>query len=93
MAVNDNDEFFAILEGTEKIAKLIYRYAIFENIYLNGAHSVKGKARGELEKAVKHMYKAMLLYLFRARRYYSQTVKSMAQILSFYTHDYDIVLI
>lgn len=81
MAVNDSEEYFAVLEGTERIAKLIYRYAIFENVYLGGEHSVEGKAKEELEKALKNMYKAILLYLFKAKRYYSQTATRMSESL------------
>lgn len=77
MAVNDSEEYVTVLEGTEKIAKLVYRYAVFENVYLRGEHSVKDKAKQELEKALKNMYKAVWFYLFKAKQYYNQTVKRM----------------
>lgn len=78
MAVNDSEEYFAVLEGIERIAKLIYRYAIFENVYLEGEHSVEGKPKEELKKALRIMYQAILSYLFNAKRYYSQTATRMS---------------
>lgn len=86
MAVNDSEEYLAVLEGTERIAKLIYRYSIFENVYLRGADSAKGKAKEGLEKALKNMYKTIFLYLFKAKRFYSQTVSRMFEILSCFVH-------
>lgn len=82
MAVNDSEEYLAVLEGTDRIAKLIYRYSIFENVYLRHADSARGKAKEGLEKALRKMYKAILSYLFKAKRYYSQTVSRMFEILS-----------
>lgn len=94
MAVNDSEEYLAVLEGTERIGKLIYQYSIFENVYLRGADSAQDKAKEELEKTLKKMYKAILLYLFKAKRYYSKTVSRRFEILScFIQFSRDLMLI
>lgn len=68
MAVNDTEEYFAVLEGTERITNLVHRYCIFENLYIRGAHSVDSKANKGLKMALKNLYKVILSYRFEARR-------------------------
>src|SRR5205814_10309464 len=56
------------LEGMERTAYLVSRYAIFEELYLhNQLSSFDG-----LERALVELYTTVLLYLSKARRYYDQ---------------------
>lgn len=77
--VNDSEEYTAVLEGVESIAQLIYRYVIFENVYLGGEHPAEGNPKEGLKKTLKNMYEAILLYLFKAKKYHSKTVPRMSR--------------
>lgn len=68
IAVNDCQKFGALLEGMERTAYLISRYAIFEELYLhNQLSSFDG-----LERTLIELYATVLLYLSKARCYYDQ---------------------
>jgi hypothetical protein len=81
VAVNDTSEYFAVLEGIEKIAHLIYRYAIFEDVYLRGEQPVDDRIKVELERVLKDLYGAALVYLLKAYKYYRQSAKGMSDML------------
>lgn len=88
MAVHDNEEYMEILKGTEMVSALTYRYAIFEDVYLKGERSVEGRAKKELEKALKDMYAAILTYLLKVIRFYDQPVAGTLTLLSFPNFEY-----
>ncbi|KAH0536560.1 hypothetical protein FGG08_006568 [Glutinoglossum americanum] len=81
IAVNDSQKFGALLEGMERIAHLISRFAIFEDLYL---HDQLSSSDG-LKRSLIELYTTVLLYLSKARCYYGQntalrTVKSIVQL-------------
>lgn len=68
MARNDFDKFGFVLEGTELIARVIGRSAIFEDLYLSDAY----QARDKLQESLLQLYTTILVYLSKAQRYYRQ---------------------
>jgi hypothetical protein len=69
IAVNDSQKFGALLEGMERIAYLVSRYAIFEDLYL---HHQLSSFDG-LERSLIELYATVLMYLSKARCYYDQS--------------------
>ncbi|KAH7119554.1 hypothetical protein B0J11DRAFT_582082 [Dendryphion nanum] len=77
IVVNDINKHASIVEGLARIAELICRFAIVENLYLQGT----SEAAKELERTVVKLYSGILGYLSKARRYLEQgtaqrTIKS-----------------
>ncbi|KAI4230202.1 MAG: hypothetical protein LQ349_006281, partial [Xanthoria aureola] len=68
IARNDFDKFGFVLEGTELIARVIGRSAIFEDLYLSDAY----QARDKLQESLLQLYTTILVYLSKAQRYYRQ---------------------
>ncbi len=68
IAVSDMVKFGFIVEGAEVIARMISRYALFEDIYLHRT----SKAVQELEDALVRLYTAILLYLSEAKEFFEQ---------------------
>lgn len=56
-----------LLEALEDIANLIGRCAIYETLYLGNQTTA-----ARCEEAIVDLYAAILLYLFRAKEYYSK---------------------
>ncbi|KAI9888993.1 MAG: hypothetical protein M1814_006051 [Vezdaea aestivalis] len=67
-AVNDVETFGCVLEGMELVSHLINRYAIFEKLYLRKELLITD----QLRRALIRLYSAVLRYLARAKRFYSQ---------------------
>jgi hypothetical protein len=63
------------MEGVERISSLITRCDILERLYLLPMTAL-ALAREQLEKSIIKLYSAMLKYLSKARRYYSQNTAS-----------------
>lgn len=68
MAINDKQNMGAVLIGLEIVANLIGRCAIYETLYIGN------RTRSSIhfgEETVK-LYACILLYLIRAKQYYSK---------------------
>lgn len=68
VAVGDIVKFDFLVEGAESMARMIGRYAIFEDIYLRRA----SKAPIELEDALVGLYSAILVYQSKAKSFFDQ---------------------
>ncbi|KAI9695395.1 MAG: hypothetical protein M1820_008650 [Bogoriella megaspora] len=66
VVVNDTEVFATTLLGVETIAHLITRYAIFEELYLRRDYN----GRSELENLLLDLYKEILIFLAKARKYF-----------------------
>ncbi|KAL8958324.1 MAG: hypothetical protein Q9193_004597 [Seirophora villosa] len=76
--VNDVQTFGAMAEGLELVSSQIARCASYEQLYLSRPSTV----RSDLEAALLRLYAAILLYLARARRYYTKkTIHRLAASL------------
>lgn len=60
-------------DGIEMITNLIGRYAIFEDLYLQGT----SKASDLLKQAIVKLYASALTYLAEAMRYFGQNTASV----------------
>lgn len=69
VAVGDIDKFDFVVEGAESIARMIARYAIYEDIYLR--HT--SKASVELENALVRLYSTILSYQSKAKSFFDQS--------------------
>jgi hypothetical protein len=77
MSVNDMNENLAVLQGINTITSLLYRYRIFENVYLYGEHPLPAETRAQVDRVVKDLYTAVLIYLLKARKYKKQSAWSV----------------
>lgn len=68
IAVSDMVKFGFGVEGAEVIARMISRYAIFEDLYLHRT----SKATRELQDALVRLYRTILLYLSKAKIFLSR---------------------
>src|ERR1700722_13408879 len=78
VAVIEQQTFGAVLEGMERISNLISRCAIFEDLYL---HPQLRSYTG-LEKALTELYRRVLRYLSKAKRFYSKSTTGMPHLSS-----------
>lgn len=78
VAVIEQQTFDAILEGMERISNLISRYAIFEDLYLHP----QLKSYTGLEAALTELYRRVLKYLSKAKRFYSKSTSGMPRLPS-----------
>ena len=69
IAVGDIVKFGFVVEGAESIARMIGRYAIFEDIYLRNTSA----ASMELENALVQLYSTMLIYQSKAKCFFEQS--------------------
>lgn len=67
--MNDISLFTSIAEGVESISGLITRYSIVEKLYLSDGN--RSVAQNELYEAITNLYTAMLVYLSKAKYYFS----------------------
>jgi hypothetical protein len=68
VAVNDTNKHASIVEGLARVAELICRFAITEDLYLHGTSN----AVEELERAMVNLYASVLVYLSRGKQYLEQ---------------------
>ncbi|KAL8645974.1 MAG: hypothetical protein Q9210_006409 [Variospora velana] len=68
LSVNDVQTFGAVAEGLELVSSLIARCALYEQLYLSRPSTL----RSDLEATLVRLYTAILLYLAKARRYYTK---------------------
>lgn len=61
-----------VLESLARISTLIFRYSVFEEIYLRGSCPVQGRTRVGLERALKNLYTVIMLFLLKAHKYVTQ---------------------
>lgn len=69
VAVGDIVKFDFVVEGAESIARMLGRYAIFEDIYLRRT----SKASMELENAIVRLYSTILMYQSKAKSFFDQS--------------------
>ena len=69
IAVGDIVKFGFVVEGAESIARMIGRYAVFEEIYLRST----SKASTELENALVQLYSTILMYQSKAKYFFEQS--------------------
>jgi hypothetical protein len=69
IAINDSETYGTMIEGVEMVSRLVTQYAKVEELYLHGV-SVQ---RDNLEHCMTELYVAILIYLLRAREYYTRT--------------------
>ena len=69
VAISDIVKFDFVVEGAESIARMLGRYAIFEEIYLRRT----SKASMELENALVRLYSTILMYESKAKRFFDQS--------------------
>jgi hypothetical protein len=70
IAVNDCQTQGAMAEGLEKVSFLLLRYEMVERIYLQKSTRAKDMLRASIVK----LYAAVLLYIAKALKYYSQSI-------------------
>jgi hypothetical protein len=76
MSIHSFQNSAAVVEGIADVSKLIYRYAIFEEVYLQSGQ-LPGALKAQLQLAVKDLYMAILLYILHLNKYISQSVGGM----------------
>ena len=69
VAIGDIVRFDFVVKGMESIARMIGRYAIFEDVYLRRT----SKATTELENALIQLYSTILLYQSKAKSFFDQS--------------------
>ena len=69
VAIGDIVRFDFVVKGIESIARMIGRYAIFEDVYLRRT----SKATTELENALIQLYSTILLYQSKAKGFFDQS--------------------
>ena len=69
IATGDIARFDFLVAGLESIARMITRYAIFEDVYLARC----SEASKELEQALISLYAVILTYLLKAKAYFEQS--------------------
>lgn len=83
VAVGDIVKFDFIVEGAESIARMLARYAIFEDIYLRRI----SKASKELENALVRLYSTILIYQSKAKSFFDQSSLTRIPRSVFVTED------
>jgi hypothetical protein len=78
IVVSDIHRHASVVEGLARIAELICRFAVVEDLYLQGT----SKAAQELDRAVVKLYSSILGYLSKARQYLEQGTASTHTISS-----------
>ena len=72
VGVSDTQTFGAMIETLETVSRLITRYAMFEELYLQRASSV----RAELLEALTILYTEILTVLANANKYFRTSTLS-----------------
>ena len=81
VAVSDINRFAFVVEGAEKIAHSISRYATFEQIYLKYEDRPTRAVKG-LEEALIKLYAVILTYLGKANKYFGE--RSLSKPYSYF---------
>ncbi|KAF2204425.1 hypothetical protein GQ43DRAFT_493965, partial [Delitschia confertaspora ATCC 74209] len=68
IVVNDPNKYATVVEGVDRVAELICRHAVIEDLCLQGTSA----ATGELERALVKLYAAVLIYLSKTKHYLDQ---------------------
>lgn len=69
VAINESEEFAAMIDGLQEVTNIIARYAIFETVYLQQPTS----ATGHLEASLVALYAAVLSFLCEAETQFSRS--------------------
>ena len=83
IAVGDIVKFGFVVEGAESIARMIGRYAVFEQIYLRST----SKASTELENALVQLYSTILMYQSKAKHFFDENKAKRIIRSAFVTED------
>ena len=83
IAVGDIVKFGFVVEGAESIARMIGRYAVFEQIYLRRT----SKASTELENALVQLYSTILMYQSKAKHFFDENMAKRIIRSAFVTED------
>ena len=83
VAISDIAKFDFVVEGAESIARMMGRYAVFEEIYLRRT----SKASVELENALIRLYSTILMYQSKAKRFFDQGSSKRILRNAFVTED------
>jgi len=73
--VNDSQTYGAMIEGLELVSRHVARYALVEELYLQGT-SVETDHLADL---ITRVYTLILVYLVKARRYYDRGTGGASQ--------------
>jgi hypothetical protein len=73
--VNDSQTYGAMIEGLELVSRHVARYALVEELYLQGT-SVETDHLADL---ITRVYTSILVYLVKARRYYDRGTGGVSQ--------------
>jgi len=73
--VNDSQTYGAMIEGLELVSRHVARYALVEDLYLQGTSVEKD----HLADLITRVYTSILVYLVKARRYYERGTGGASQ--------------
>ena len=83
IAVGDIVKFGFVVEGAESMARMIARYAVFEQIYLRST----SKASRGLENALVQLYSTILMYQSKAKHFFDENTAKRIIRSAFVTED------
>ena len=83
IAIGDIVKFGFVVEGAESIARMLVRYAVFEQIYLRRT----SKASTELENALVQLYSTILMYQSKAKHFFDENTAKRILRSAFVTED------
>ncbi|KAG8525671.1 uncharacterized protein KY384_000431 [Bacidia gigantensis] len=75
-AIADAEKYAAVVEGLERIIKLVVRCQVIENLFRGKGHSLES----HLESSLVDAYASILKWLLEARRYFEKSTSSMRSI-------------
>src|SRR2546421_4749151 len=73
--VNDTQTYGAMIDGLELVSRHVARYALVEELYLQGTSVEKD----HLADLITRVYTSILVYLVKARRYYDRATGGASQ--------------
>jgi hypothetical protein len=73
--VNDSQTYGAMIDGLELVSRHVARYALVEELYLQGTSVEKD----HLADLITRVYTSILVYLVKARRYYDRGTGGASQ--------------
>lgn len=75
-----------VLEGLVIIAKLIYRFSVFEDYYLHGQPPLPEELQKGIKGPLVSLYGCMALFLLEAQIYFKHDAASKQERLQSYIH-------
>lgn len=68
--VSENQIYTSTVEGIELVSRLITQYATVETLYLKGSSEIET----QLSKALVRLYASILVFLARAKKFFSRRI-------------------